>query len=213
MFLPYNIGMKQIKNCKKCGSLELIYNRRLCKKCNALRVKNYYILAGKAKKQNKKANCIICNHLFVKHRKQQVNCPSCYKQSIKTDYKLNPYKKIGCRDEHRILAEKLLSRKLSYNEIVHHVDEDPQNNKLENLWVMSRHNHGKLHLFLRIQKVAYEKSLGQHSVNCWNILRVNQTTAWLETTGAKVIKLIELDNQQPSICKDEGSETRDGISD
>lgn len=205
--------METIKVCKKCGSLELIKNTLLCKFCHRLRFKEYYQRKGKEFRRNKKQNCTICNNLFTQHRKKQVFCPDCYKQSIKTNYKQNLYKKVGCRDEHRVIAEKLLNRKLSYNEVVHHVDENPQNNKLENLWVMSRHNHGKLHLFLRIQKVAYEKSLGEHSVNCWNILRVNQTTAWLETTGAKVIKLIELDNQQPSVLKDEGSETRDGISD
>lgn len=56
-----------------------------------------------------------------------------------------------------------------------------------------------IHVFLRLQKVIYEKSLDKQSVNCWNILRVNQTKAWLEMTGANVIKLIELDNQQPRV--------------
>jgi hypothetical protein len=80
------------------------------------------------------------------------------------------------------------------------------------LWIMSRYNHGKLHEFLRIQRVAYEKSLGKNSVNCWNLFRVNQTTAWLETTNAKVKKLIELDNQQSSTLNGEDSETKHGTS-
>jgi len=203
--------MESIKSCKNCGSLNLVKNRKICVLCNRLRSKKYYS-KNTDKRRQSKHKCTICNSEYIKWRKSQIICPNCYKLSKNTGYKNNQYKKIGCRDEHRIIAEKILNRKLNYNEIVHHVDENPQNNSLDNLWVISRHNHGKLHEFLRIQRVAYEKSLGKNSVNCWNILRVNQTTAWLEMTNAKVQKLIELDNQQPSSFNGEGSETKHGTS-
>ena len=48
----------------------------------------------------------------------------------------------------------------------------------------------------------------EHRENCWNNLIVPMTTAWLETTGAKVIKLPEIG--QPAaepLLNGEGSET------
>lgn len=55
---------------------------------------------------------------------------------------MNKYKKLRVSDilidEHRLIMEKCLGRKLLRNEIVHHKDEDKSNNKLENLEIMSR---------------------------------------------------------------------------
>lgn len=197
-------------NCKNCGAPDLVKNRRICVLCNRLRVQKHYYLHRKEKRKSTKVACILCEQLFTQWRKEKKTCPKCYKLSQQTGYK-NNYLKIGARDEHRVIAENFLNRKLNYNEVVHHVDENPQNNNLENLWIMTRHHHGKLHFFLRMQRVVYEKSLDKNSVNCWDALRVNQTTAWLEMTNAKVIKLIELGNQQPSPLNGEGSETRHGI--
>ena len=47
--------------------------------------------------------------------------------------------------EHRIVAEEMLGRKLNENEIVHHIDENKQNNSKDNLIVMTREEHAKLH--------------------------------------------------------------------
>ena len=186
------------KLCKICGSSELVKGRRLCAPCNRKRSAKYSSKERRAAKHN--ATCEACSKTFRAWRKSQIICGNCYKESLKTGFKKNGYCFIPktSKHTHREIAEKLIGRKLDTNEVVHHVDENPLNNELENLWVMSRHHHGKLHGFLRLQKVIYEKSLDKHSVNCWNILRVDQTTAWLEMTSAKVIKLIELDNQQPS---------------
>jgi hypothetical protein len=61
------------------------------------------------------------------------------------------YKKIRIgkgktRDEHRIIMESFVKRKLDYNEIVHHKDGNKLNNNLENLEIISRSNHMKLHI-------------------------------------------------------------------
>jgi len=144
--------------------------------------------------------CVACKEVFSALRKRSILCPDCYKQSRKKeDLSSNNYvpgkpNKRG----HRIIAEKILGRILSYNEVVHHLNEDPKDNSVDNLWVMSRRDHARLHSFLELQRVIWEKSYTEKSVNCWNIVRVLQTTAWLETTGAKVLKLQEFDNQQPS---------------
>lgn len=48
-------------------------------------------------------------------------------------------------DEHRHTMEAVLGRKLNYNEVIHHEDGDKQNNGTDNLSVMSRSDHARLH--------------------------------------------------------------------
>lgn len=205
-----------MKVCKICGSPDLVHNTLLCKECDKKRRREYlkrnYITRGRQRRLNNKAKCSLCGNEFTQWSKGNYICPNCRKDMLRTGFKQNQYVKHSktSKNEHRIIAEKILGKKLDYNMVVHHVDENPRNNSIENLWVMSRHLHGKLHSFLRIQRVIYEKSLDKHSVNCWNSLRVDQTTAWLEMMNANVIKLNELADQQPSTLNGEGSETRDG---
>lgn len=200
------------KLCKKCGSPELAKGRRICKYCNRERSKKYY--SNEKRKAKLNSFCAACKELFHAWREKQILCGSCYKDSVNTGFEPNKYVFNPKKSDHvhRKMAEDLIGRKLSKNEVVHHVDENPKNNSLDNLWVMSRYHHGRLHAFLRLQRVVYEKSLDKHSVNCWDTLRVHQTTAWLATSGAKVLKLVELGNQQPSDQSNlvEGSETKHG---
>jgi hypothetical protein len=47
--------------------------------------------------------------------------------------------------EHRAVMEQHLGRKLTKKEIVHHIDGNPSNNKLENLELMKRGKHSRHH--------------------------------------------------------------------
>lgn len=49
------------------------------------------------------------------------------------------------RSVHRVLMEQFLGRKLTQNEVVHHIDENKHNNSLENLVVMTRSEHASHH--------------------------------------------------------------------
>lgn len=89
----------------------------------------------------------------------------------------------------RKIFENFLERKLDYNEIVHHRDENILNNSSENLMLISRKMHGKLHAFLRKERALLEKSSMLNNENCWKTLRESLTTAFLETMGAKVLKI------------------------
>jgi hypothetical protein len=50
------------------------------------------------------------------------------------------------RHQHRIVMEKKLGRKLTSNELVHHIDHNKHNNNPENLQLVTRAEHAKIHL-------------------------------------------------------------------
>lgn len=56
------------------------------------------------------------------------------------------YSKFYGRHLHRVIAEKMLGRKLNADEVVHHIDGNKRNNKPENLQVMTRSEHIREHL-------------------------------------------------------------------
>ncbi len=51
----------------------------------------------------------------------------------------------GYAPKHRVVAEKMLGRPLSNNEVVHHKDGNKTNNRKSNLKVMTKEEHFKLH--------------------------------------------------------------------
>ena len=50
------------------------------------------------------------------------------------------------RDEHRVVAERILGITLRPDQVVHHIDGDGRNNDPANLQVMTREEHGRLHV-------------------------------------------------------------------
>lgn len=53
------------------------------------------------------------------------------------------------QDEHRCVMEKYLKRKLKDNEVVHHINGDKSDNRIENLQVMTLSEHSSLHQKIR----------------------------------------------------------------
>lgn len=63
---------------------------------------------------------------------------------MKNPYKRTKYNGIAI-DEHRLVMEKHLGRKLERWEIVHHINGNTRDNRIENLQVMTRLEHNRLH--------------------------------------------------------------------
>lgn len=49
------------------------------------------------------------------------------------------------RDRHRIIMEEHLGRKLTFNEVVDHINGNPKDDRLSNLRIMNRSNHSRMH--------------------------------------------------------------------
>lgn len=66
--------------------------------------------------------------------------------AIISKYKRIKLKDHTSRDEHRLIVEKQIGRKLAFNEIVHHKNEDKGDNDPENLEIKSRSEHSRMHM-------------------------------------------------------------------
>lgn len=187
--------MGKTLQCIKCGQ-DRDVGRRMCRSCflenkRSLEKERY-------KKQGRRSYlkpCAACKNNFEAWQKKQVLCKNCHEIKLKLSAESkssNNYIYVGAKTQHRLIAEEVLGYKLSYNMVVHHVDDNPKNNSLDNLMVMDRRTHGRLHQYLDYQRVIIEKSMNENCGNCWKALIVPMTTAWLETTSAKVIKIWEI---------------------
>jgi len=117
---------------------------RVCsKECKAKlnsinNTKGYYSICTKCGRNN------VWN--FPSRKKKM--CTECWKKrsetALSTDgYRINCMKKV-----HRTIMEEHIGRKLKSTEIIHHIDFNKLNNSIENLQIVSRSEHNKIHKFL-----------------------------------------------------------------
>lgn len=149
---------KKIKvcTCQRCGKEFEVkaYDHRLThgeiKYCSKQ-------CANEALKRGKIIKCKCCGKDFysTRHEFCSKECVSNYRSehSPHKPYYENGYivihkrgyNKKGNAKQHRLVMEEYLGRQLSPNEVVHHINGDKTDNRVENLMVMSRDEHSKLH--------------------------------------------------------------------
>lgn len=66
-------------------------------------------------------------------------------------------------DEHRFLMEQYLGRKLTFNEVVHHINGDKSDNRMENLELRQRSEHTSEHMTGHVVTEATRKILAEKS--------------------------------------------------
>ena len=213
--------MKTGRLCQICGC-ELTTERKYCKECRLKKKRQYAKTryktlkeAGISKKRYGLVRCIICGQPLIQNRPNQLYHGKC-KPSHKS---IENYNKVPRDNEGNTVGRgKILDLGfiLNSNIIVHHLDENPENNTISNLLILSRKNHAKLHRFLEKNWSLLLKDNSSNLENCWNILRGQLTTAWLETKSANVIKIVDIGQSAAEPLKEdkiyifsneEGSET------
>lgn len=112
---------------------------------------------GEALRTGSVVQCKQCGKEFYSTRNEfcSPKCASDYKSEHSTHktYTENGYiiehkrgyNKKGNAKQHRLVIEEHLGRRLFPDEVVHHINGDKTDNRIENLVVMSRKEHSKLH--------------------------------------------------------------------
>lgn len=157
---------KGIHVCEFCGKTFQGYryrpNKFCSKKCSSTRNRRLNLFT-KPKKGIWK-NCLQCSKEFYVYKckiEEKKFCSrTCQYEFLRKNeawgFKRNgspmpnnPYKRISIKgkwhSEHRLIIEANLGRKLEKWEHIHHINGNPQDNRLENLQVLSASDHLKLH--------------------------------------------------------------------
>lgn len=188
--MPINNNMKtcKVEGCdKECDKgrrychehyLQSRAEQRKLKKAAGLKIRTKWI-----------KNCEVCGEKFEainKHKSKY--CPICWNNlKYKTLDSNNNYERVKDKCVHRLLIENLLSRKLHYNEVIHHLDGNCKNNDLSNLLILSRSKHGALHQYLNLEGAILQNQLGNEYYEKWKTLIKPLSLNWLNSSNTEYI--------------------------
>ena len=130
--LKYSMRRVCSKECKaKLNSLDKTKGEyRICKRCG----EEFWVRPSEDRRGYRRKYCSKKCHL-----------PNLGKDILSTDgYYIKKNIKV-----HRQIMEEYLGRKLSNGEIVHHINGDKLDNRIENLKVMTREEHNMIHKCLK----------------------------------------------------------------
>ncbi len=153
------VSKKQKYCCQTCGNKAKYirytkdwcvrqYKQRICVECKI----EFTAKSRKVKLCSRK--CM--SSLASKTNRKFLDIPSCLEDASRKLDKNIGYVRVyvpmhpkanwwGYYYEHRVIAEQMIGRQLFDNEIVHHKNGKRWDNRIENLEVMTREDHGKLH--------------------------------------------------------------------
>lgn len=187
-----------IRICQICGC-ELTTERKFCKDCKKARKReyakaHYLVMANNGIKKLRYGitNCIFCGKEIIKNKPDQDTCFNCYK--LHKHKTVDNYNNVSRSKSGNTLGRETV-KNLGLdikNMVIHHIDENPENNRLDNLMILNRKFHASLHRFLEKNWSLLLKDSSSNLENCWNILRGQLTTTYLETKSVKVIKITDI---------------------
>lgn len=164
-----NIPKKEKRmTCKICGKefyikacdhrlkegKEIQYCSKKCAAVGAL--KGDYIKCKNCGKEFYSTRHIFCTAECAReYRKKHYQHKTYEENGYLCEYKQD-YNKKGNVKQHRLIMENYLGRKLKDNEVVHHINGDKKDNRIENLQVMKRSEHSRYH---RNKEISEGKSL------------------------------------------------------
>lgn len=109
---------------------------------------------GKSKRNGSQLHCAMCDSRFYRRfgeqdigeREKQFCSRQCYTDWRAANRSVDTYLKTGHVHTHRVVAEAVLGRRLTAEEVVHHIDENKQNNHPSNLAVFpTQAHHARCH--------------------------------------------------------------------
>ena len=137
--------------CESCG---LGFERLPCQIKISKGVNSRGKFCSKKCMENKRKHgsylrCSKCGKKFYRRYGEQGKSKKqyCSKECYFSDrpLKMTTYKKISSKHEHRTIVEKHIGRQLKRYEIIHHIDGNRHNNKIENLALLTSKQHGLIH--------------------------------------------------------------------
>lgn len=213
-----------MRYCKICNK-ELITEYKYCSDCKKQRKVNIksrdikkLIEAGIQPFRYGKSICIYCGKEFTKNSPNQLGHGVCKNTNIHKS--VENYNKVKrTRDGKATIGRQTildLGINIPKTMVVHHLDENPNNNALTNLIIISRSFHSSLHRQLETSWSLLLKDNNSNLENCWKTLRNQITTTYLETKNVKVLKISDIgqsateplnENIIYKFSQEEGSET------
>jgi hypothetical protein len=145
------------RTCSDCNKIFICRKygvRKYCDECISFRKGS----SSRARKQI--YPCFTCKKDIGK-RKRKFCSELCKIKQWEKEYKgIDPYGFVMSRQEsfgrrvrfHRYVVEQYFGRKLKRDEVVHHINLNKFDNRIENLVVMSNSTHRKLHHYLDINQ-------------------------------------------------------------
>lgn len=142
---------KELFVCAECGKQFLRYRSTMH---NPERPFCSRACVGKSKRNGCELHCALCDTSFYRMygeqdlavRVNQFCSVKCYQEWRSINLKIDTYIKRNGRHVHRTIAESILQRPLTQDEVVHHIDGDKHNNHPSNLAVLpSQSFHAKVH--------------------------------------------------------------------
>lgn len=134
--------------CRKCGKKLSAVRYKHCNSCkkNGFKGKHHTkknkLLMSKIKKD------LVKNNLFIKEKHPKWKGGLKHSTGYIFEYSpTHPYNKDKYCLQHRIIMEKHIGRILNKNEVVHHINNNRHDNRIENLMLFSNHSeHLKFHI-------------------------------------------------------------------